>query len=270
MLKVFHAGGQDIEIIYNLTGKTPHPLFDTQIAAMALGQGEQIGYSNLVQRGSASRSTRARASPTGRGARSTSGRSTMRSATSPTSPRCSPRCSQAAQDRARRLARRGDGAGRRSRELRQRPRDGVEARPDHEPQARRARPAEGARAWREREAKSKNLPRGRIVKDETLADIAPARRASRPISPSARPVGGMGGERYRPRLMAALDAAEPMTDDEMPPREDRAPACRARARWSPTCSSCCSRSAPRRRTSRPSCSRAARSSRRSPAACATG
>src|SRR3954467_9595530 len=48
VLKVFHAGGQDIEIIYNLTAKTPHPLFDTQIAAMALGQGEQIGYSNLV------------------------------------------------------------------------------------------------------------------------------------------------------------------------------------------------------------------------------
>src|SRR5690606_29295077 len=36
VLKVFHAGGQDLEIIYNLTGKTPYPLFDTQIAAMAL------------------------------------------------------------------------------------------------------------------------------------------------------------------------------------------------------------------------------------------
>src|SRR6218665_3639570 len=48
VLKVFHAGGQDLEIIYNLTGKTPHPLFDTQVAAMALGLGEQIGYSNLV------------------------------------------------------------------------------------------------------------------------------------------------------------------------------------------------------------------------------
>src|SRR6476646_7719797 len=36
VLKVFHAGGQDLEIIYNLTGKTPSPLFDTQIAAMAL------------------------------------------------------------------------------------------------------------------------------------------------------------------------------------------------------------------------------------------
>ena len=49
MLKVFHAGGQDLEIIHNLTGKTPYPLFDTQIAAMALGHGEQIGYSNLIE-----------------------------------------------------------------------------------------------------------------------------------------------------------------------------------------------------------------------------
>src|SRR4029078_5452011 len=35
VLKVFHAGGQDLEIIHNLTGKVPYPLFDTQIAAMA-------------------------------------------------------------------------------------------------------------------------------------------------------------------------------------------------------------------------------------------
>ncbi|HEX8525833.1 MAG TPA: ribonuclease D, partial [Allosphingosinicella sp.] len=49
VIKVFHAGGQDIEIIFNLTGGTPHPMFDTQIAAMALGLGEQVGYSNLVE-----------------------------------------------------------------------------------------------------------------------------------------------------------------------------------------------------------------------------
>src|ERR671921_1641575 len=49
VLKVFHAGGQDIEIVFNLTGSTPHPLFDTQIAAMALGLGEQVGYQNLVE-----------------------------------------------------------------------------------------------------------------------------------------------------------------------------------------------------------------------------
>ena len=49
VLKVFHAGGQDVEIIYNLTGKTPHPIFDTQIAMMAISQSEQIGYGNLVE-----------------------------------------------------------------------------------------------------------------------------------------------------------------------------------------------------------------------------
>ena len=49
VLKVFHAGGQDVEIIYNLTGKTPHPIFDTQIAMMAISQSEQIGYANLVE-----------------------------------------------------------------------------------------------------------------------------------------------------------------------------------------------------------------------------
>src|SRR6478736_3531138 len=49
VLKVVHAGGQDIEIIHNMTQRCPHPLFDTQIAAMAMGMGEQVGYSNLVE-----------------------------------------------------------------------------------------------------------------------------------------------------------------------------------------------------------------------------
>src|SRR3546814_17997793 len=49
VLKVLHAGAQDLEIIYNLTRKTPWPMFDTQVAAMALGLGEQVGYSSLVE-----------------------------------------------------------------------------------------------------------------------------------------------------------------------------------------------------------------------------
>ena len=49
ILKVFHAGGQDVEIVYNFTGKTPQPIFDTQIAMMAISQSEQIGYANLVE-----------------------------------------------------------------------------------------------------------------------------------------------------------------------------------------------------------------------------
>lgn len=48
IVKVFHSCRQDIEIIYNLSGKIPFPLFDTQIAAMALGFGESVSYENLV------------------------------------------------------------------------------------------------------------------------------------------------------------------------------------------------------------------------------
>ncbi len=48
ILKVFHAARQDLEIIYNLSGKIPAPLYDTQIAAMVCGYGEQAGYESLV------------------------------------------------------------------------------------------------------------------------------------------------------------------------------------------------------------------------------
>ena len=47
--KVFHAGTQDIEIFYQLLGITPQNLFDTQVAATALGMGNQIGYGDLVR-----------------------------------------------------------------------------------------------------------------------------------------------------------------------------------------------------------------------------
>jgi ribonuclease D len=48
VVKVFHAARQDIEIFYNLTGRVPMPLFDTQLAAMVCGYGEEVGYETLV------------------------------------------------------------------------------------------------------------------------------------------------------------------------------------------------------------------------------
>ncbi|MBO0904642.1 ribonuclease D [Jiella sonneratiae] len=50
VLKVFHAARQDIEILYKLSGRVPEPLFDTQIAAMVCGFGESIAYDQLVAR----------------------------------------------------------------------------------------------------------------------------------------------------------------------------------------------------------------------------
>jgi ribonuclease D len=50
LVKVFHAARQDIEIVYAKTGLVPHPVFDTQIAAMVCGFGESISYVNLVKK----------------------------------------------------------------------------------------------------------------------------------------------------------------------------------------------------------------------------
>ncbi len=50
VVKVFHAARQDIEIIYHLGGFIPHPVFDTQVAAMVCGFGDSISYDQLVHR----------------------------------------------------------------------------------------------------------------------------------------------------------------------------------------------------------------------------
>ena len=50
VLKVFHAARQDIEIVWHRAGIVPHPIFDTQVAAMVLGYGDSISYDQLVQR----------------------------------------------------------------------------------------------------------------------------------------------------------------------------------------------------------------------------
>src|SRR5262252_7647853 len=50
VLKVFHAARQDIEIVWHRANIIPHPIFDTQVAAMVLGYGDSIAYDQLVQR----------------------------------------------------------------------------------------------------------------------------------------------------------------------------------------------------------------------------
>jgi ribonuclease D len=50
VVKVFHAARQDIEIVWHAAKLIPHPIFDTQVAAMVLGYGDSISYEQLVQR----------------------------------------------------------------------------------------------------------------------------------------------------------------------------------------------------------------------------
>ena len=48
ILKVFHAARQDLEIFFHQAGQVPHPVFDTQVAAMVCGFGDSVGYEALI------------------------------------------------------------------------------------------------------------------------------------------------------------------------------------------------------------------------------
>ena len=50
VVKVFHAARQDVEIVFAQTGKVPKPVFDTQVAAMVCGFNESVSYVNLVKK----------------------------------------------------------------------------------------------------------------------------------------------------------------------------------------------------------------------------
>lgn len=50
VIKVFHAARQDIEIIFNMGRLIPHPVFDTQVAAMVCGFGDSVSYEQIVQK----------------------------------------------------------------------------------------------------------------------------------------------------------------------------------------------------------------------------
>ncbi len=225
VLKIFHAGGQDLEIVHNLTGKTPYPLFDTQIAAMALGMGEQVGYQSLVESWMGVKLDK--------GARFTDW------ARRPLDKRqidyaigdvtylvqIFPKLL----DKLKRTGR-GDWLDQEMERL------GDPTSYVNEPEEAWQRVKVPSRkpdvlgrlkalaAWREREAQGKDLPRGRIMKDETLADVAShPPRAQADLAKVRGLSQSWAGNDIGARLMAALEASAPMTDEELPAREDRKP-----------------------------------------------
>jgi ribonuclease D len=225
VLKVFHAGSQDVEIVYNLTGRTPHPIFDTQIAAMALGQGEQIGYSNLVDAwlgihlDKGARFTDWARRPLDRRQIDYAiGDVTHLAAIFP-----------------RMLDKlRKQGRGHWLDQEMERLADPANYANDPEEAWKRVRVAgrkpellgrvRALAAWREHEARGKNIPRGRIAKDETLADIAshPPRQQS-DLAKVRGLSAAWAGNDIGGRLMHALAEARPLTEAELPPRDDRKP-----------------------------------------------
>ncbi|MGE4411139.1 MAG: ribonuclease D [Sphingobium sp.] len=225
VLKVFHAGGQDLEIIYNLTGKTPFPLFDTQIAAMALGLGEQIGYGNLVDAWMGI--------SLDKGARFTDwGRRPLDKRQIDYAIGDVTYLIQIFPKMLERL--RSTGRGDWLDQEMERLADATNYENKPEDAWRRVRISSkkpevlgrlrALAAWREQEARDKNMPRGRIVKDETLADLAShPPRSQEDLSKVRGLSGAWKSNDIGSRLIKALAGARPLTRDEMPERDPRRP-----------------------------------------------
>ena len=223
VLKVFHAGGQDVEIVFNLTGRTPHPIFDTQIATMAISQSEQIGYSNLVESWLGI--------DVDKGARFTDW--SRRPLTERQIEYAIGDVTHLSKIFPKILARlRKTGRGEWLDAEMEKLADPENYRNDPEKAWRRIKAAgrnpgvlgrlKALGAWREREAQDKNIPRGRIVRDETLADIASHPPKSQADLAKVRGLSaGWRDNEIGRRLMAVLEGAMPLTEDEMPPRASK-------------------------------------------------
>ena len=225
VLKVFHAGGQDLEIIYNLTGKTPSPLFDTQIAAMALGHGEQVGYSNLIE------------SMLGhnidKGARFTDwSRRPLDKRQIDYAIADVTHLATVFPKLLNRLKKTGRG-GWLDEEMERLANPSSFAFEAEDAWKRLKLPSrnpavlgrlKALAGWREIEARTKNIPRGRIVKDDTLGELAA--HPPKTQDDLGRVRGLSAGWRTNDigaRLMNAVEAAKPLEPDEMPDREPRRP-----------------------------------------------
>ena len=223
VLKIFHAGSQDVEIFYNLTGKTPHPIFDTQIAMMAISQSEQIGYANLVEHwldktiDKGARFTDWSRRPlTDRQLEYAIGDVTYLA-------KIFPRILK-------KLMKTDRGMWLNAEMEKLADPENYAIEPDKawkriRAQGRNAQVLgrlKAVAAWREGEAQHKNIPRGRIMRDETLADIA-----SHPPKKQAdlAKVRGLSNawkdNEIGNRLMDVLENAEPLPDSEMPARNSR-------------------------------------------------
>ena len=223
ILKVFHAGGQDVEIIYNLTGKTPHPIFDTQIAMMAISQSEQIGYANLVESwlgktiDKGARFTDWSRRPlTERQIEYAIGDVTYLA-------KIFPRMLK-------KLIKTGRGAWLDA-EM-EKLADPSNYANDLEIAWHRIRAPsrnalvlgrlKGLAAWREVEAQNKDIPRGRIMRDETLADLASHPPKNQEDLAKVRGLSQAWRDNdIGRRLMKVLAKAEPLPSDELPEKPKR-------------------------------------------------
>ncbi|MGE0718985.1 MAG: ribonuclease D [Alphaproteobacteria bacterium] len=228
IVKVFHAARQDIEIFFHMTGRIPEPLFDTQVAAMVCGFGESVSYETL-----ASKLAGARIDKSSRFTDWAQRPLTQRQLTYALSDVTHLRPSYEKIRRRLEKSGRGEWLDEEMNTL-------------LDPGTYRLEPAEAWRrfkvrggsarflavlkevaAWRERTAQEKNLPRGRMLRDEAVLEIAA--HHPRTVDELARTRGlgkGLAEGRYGGEILEAVARALDLPDADLPkppPREDTPP-----------------------------------------------
>jgi ribonuclease D len=222
-VKVFHAARQDLEIFHHMAGIFPHPLYDTQIAAMVCGYGESVGYETLVRQiAKASIDKSARFTDWKR--RPLSDRQ-LTYAIADVTHLC------AVYEH---LKRRVEEQGRASwidEEMQTLENPSTY---DLSPEAswerlrlRDTRPralavAIEVAAWREREAQARNVPRGRILKDDLIAEVVHERPASKEALEKLRAVPrGWANSDLAAGLIAAVKRGLERSTEGLPEVESR-------------------------------------------------
>ncbi len=227
ILKVFHAGRQDMEIFYHLMeGDLPHPVFDTQVAAMVCGFGEQVSYERLVGALANARIDKSarfadwarRPLPERQLTYALSDVTHLRTVYRALLAKLSQNARQGwlAEEMAvltdpATYVTTPEEAWRRLK-LRHRDRRTLAA-------------TQALAAWREREAQTRDLPRGRVLKDEQLYDIA----AQKPQTADALArTRGISPDYARGRLgkgiLAAIEEAMAIPEEELPSMPRQKPA----------------------------------------------
>lgn len=227
VVKVFHAARQDIEIVFHLGGLIPQPVFDTQVAAMVCGFGDSVSYEQIVQKVTGARIDKS--------SRFTDWRHR---------PLSEKQLDYALADVTHLIdvyqhlkaeLEREDRAHWLTEEM-----NVLTARETYDPspedawkrlKMRMRKPQElaivqGVAAWREREARERNVPRGRVLKDDAIYEIA--QQAPRDTAALARlRTTPKGWERSSTAaaLLVAVNAALDLPRDQMPklPKQVQSP-----------------------------------------------
>ncbi|HZH28503.1 MAG TPA: ribonuclease D [Azospirillaceae bacterium] len=223
-LKVFHAARQDLEIFLNIAGSIPTPLFDTQVAAMVCGFGESVSYEQL-----AGRLANARIDKSSRftdwSARPLTERQVLYALSDVTHLR-------AVYDK---LSRRLEKTGRAHWLAEEMAilTDPATYRVEPEDAWRRfrVRPTDKPRflgvlkelaAWREREAQRKDLPRSRVIRDESLLEIAAHAPTTVEDLARTRGLGRSFAEgRYGQEILQAVQRGVGLSEDQLPKPDAR-------------------------------------------------